>query len=41
MGVMVNFGDVLRAERIGIAECNGAGQYADPDAWGTARLAGD
>jgi cephalosporin-C deacetylase-like acetyl esterase len=41
MGAMVNFGDALRPERIGIAECNRGGQYGDPDAWGTARLAGE
>lgn len=38
--LMVNYGDHLTSERIGAIDLNGAGQFNNPNAWGTATLMG-
>jgi hypothetical protein len=38
---MVNYGDLLANERVGIVELNHANEFGDPTAWGLATLAAD
>jgi hypothetical protein len=37
--LMVNYGDILYAHRVGVVDFNRANDFGNPNAWGIAKLA--